>query len=134
MGSFYSSVVTEEVFAAWLDGTLAEDQDGRFLEACSHDETLQEILEANDQIDEDYENMVEVGFVLPDEFNLDFKIPFVGVDEYTDDDIVSYEPLEPYELDEENGDDSSELEQDDMDDSDFVDTGSDEVMDGHVLF
>lgn len=133
MGSYFSSVVTEEVFAAWLDGTLTDAQEARFLEVCSLDEALQEILEANDQIEEDYESMVEVGFVLPDEFNSDFTIPYVGVDEYADDGINSYEPIEPYEQDDEDEDDNSVSEQNDIEGTDFVDTDSDGLMDGLLM-
>lgn len=131
MGSYFSSVVTEEVFAAWLDGTLTEAQEESFLEVSSHDEALQEILEANDQIEEDYESMVEMGYVLPDEFNSDFTIPYVGVEEYADDEINSYEPIEPYEQDDE--DDNSVSEQNDIEGPDFVDTDSDGLMDGLLM-
>ncbi len=54
MDNYYSPIVSEETFAAWLDGSMSAEQESMFLEACSNDIDLQELLDANDQIDEDY--------------------------------------------------------------------------------
>ena len=75
MANFYNPVISEETFAAWLDGALTSEQEAMFLDTCSHNEELQELLDANDQVEEDYEDLVESGFVIPSEFEGDFDIP-----------------------------------------------------------
>lgn len=103
MANYYSPAISEENFAAWLDGAMSPEQEMMFLDACSQNEDLQELLDANDQIEEDYDNLVENGFVLPYEFESDFEIPQVDVIE-DDEDVYDYGQLEPYEQDDSDDD------------------------------
>ena len=105
MDNYYNPVVSEDTFAAWLDGTMSFEQESKFLETCSNNKDLQELLDANDQIDEDYENMIDIGYDLPCEFLSDFEIP--QIDNISEsDEIYSFEQIEPYEQDGDNSDDS----------------------------
>ena len=95
---------------------------------------MQEILEANDQVDEDYEYMVEVGYDLPYEFYTDFAIPQIAI--YDDDEVESssYDDVESYSQDDadENEEiicqeedsinymDNSPLEESDMDELELI--------------
>lgn len=79
MVDFFNPAISEETFAAWLDGAMSSEQEVMFLEACSQNEDLQELLDANDQVEEDYENIVETGVVLPPEFEEEFDIPQIEV-------------------------------------------------------
>lgn len=101
MANFYNPVILEETFAAWLDGAMSSEQEAMFLDACSHNEDLQELLDANDQIEEDYENLVESGIVLPSELETDFDIPQI-TDTSNDEELYSDDQIEPYEQDDED--------------------------------
>lgn len=101
MANFYNPVISEETFAAWLDGAMSSEQEAMFLDACSHNEDLQELLDANDQIEEDYEYLVENGVILPSEFEADFDIPQI-IDISNDEELYSYDQIEPYEQDDED--------------------------------
>ena len=101
MANFYNPVISEETFAAWLDGAMSSEQEAMFLDACSHNEGLQELLDANDQIEEDYENLVESGIVPPSEFDGDFDIPHI-TDTSNDEELYSDDQIEPYEQDDED--------------------------------
>lgn len=118
MANFYNPVISEETFAAWLDGALSSEQEAMFLDTCSHSEELQELLDANDQIEEDYENLVENGVVLPSEFESDFDIPQI-IDTNNDEELYSYDQIEPYEQDEE----------DDLEGTNYHDDGCDYLSD-----
>lgn len=71
-------IVSEEKFAAWLDGTLSPEEEIAFNEACSVNPKLLELLDVNDCVDESFEEMVETGFELPNEFLSDFEVPLFG--------------------------------------------------------
>ena len=115
MANFYNPVISEETFAAWLDGAMSSEQEAMFLDACSHNEDLQELLDANDQIEEDYEYFVENGIVLPSEFEADFDIPQI-TDISNSEELYSYDQIEPYEQDEEdNFEEADNLEDDGCD-------------------
>lgn len=101
MANFYNPVISEEAFAAWLDGAMSSEQEAMFLDACSHNENLQELLDANDQIEEDYEYFVENGVVLPSEFETDFDIPQI-IDSSNSEGFYAYDQIEPYEQDDED--------------------------------
>jgi len=90
----YSQVVSEEIFAAWLDGTMSQEEEAAFQKICALDTDLQEILDANDQVDEDYEYMVEVGYDLPYELQTDFEIPQITF--YDEEELSSYGDDESY--------------------------------------
>ena len=115
MANFYNPDISEETFAAWLDGALTSEQEAMFLDTCSHNEELQELLDANDQIEEDYENLVESGIVPPSEFDGDFDIPHI-TDTSNDEELYSDDQIEPYEQDDEdNFEEADNLEDDGCD-------------------
>ena len=113
MANFYNPVISEETFAAWLDGAMSSEQEAMFLDACSHNEGLQELLDANDQVEEDYENLVESGIVLPSEFEGDFDIPQI-TDTTNDEELYSYDQIEPYEQDDEDNFEEADNLEDDL--------------------
>lgn len=105
MDKYFYPSVSEETFAAWLDGTLSTEGESRFLEACANSVEIQELLDANDQVDESFEDMIENGYELPDEFNTDFELPEIygasaDVEEYV------YADVEAYDIDDDDNEDS----------------------------
>ena len=72
----------ENTFAAWLDGALTPEEEGAFMDYCSHDNEIQEILDANDQVEETYEEMVDNGYELPFEMYGDFELPSINDGDY----------------------------------------------------
>ena len=115
----------ENTFSSWLDGTLSPEEEAAFMNFCASNLEMQEIMEANDQLDETYEALVEDGYELPAEMMDDFIIPQV---EDNDDDVYSYEELSDVEdADNDNHDlsapfsDEEDYEQDDSyDDFDLL--------------
>ena len=115
----------ENTFSSWLDGTLSPQEEAAFMDFCASNLEMQEIMEANDQLDETYEALVENGYELPAEMMDDFIIPQV---EDNDDDVYSYEELSDVEdADNDNHDlsapfsDEEDYEQDDSyDDFDLL--------------
>jgi len=94
----YIIPISEEIFAAWLDGTLSQEEESAFLNLCATNTDMQEILDANDEVDEDYECMVEDGYDLPYEFTTDFAIPQMTL--YNDEEeLSSYGDAESYDQD-----------------------------------
>lgn len=130
MANFYNPVISEETFAAWLDGAMSSEQEAMFLDACSHNEDLQELLDANDQIEEDYENFVESGVVLPSEFEADFDIPQI-ININNDEELYPYDQIEPYEQDDE--DDFEEADKLEDDGCDYLsDIDNESTSDGDI--
>lgn len=80
----------ESTFSAWLDGTLSQEEEKSFMDFCASNSDMQEIMEANDQLDETYESIVEDGYELPQEILDDFVIPQI---ETNNEDFYSYEEL-----------------------------------------
>lgn len=80
----------ENTFSAWLDGTLSQEEEKSFMDFCASNSDMQEIMEANDQLDETYESIVEDGYELPQEILDDFVIPQI---ETNNEDFYSYEEL-----------------------------------------
>ena len=80
----------ENTFSAWLDGTLSQEEEKSFMDFCASNSDMQEIMEANDQLDETYESIVEDGYELPQEILDDFFIPQI---ETNNEDFYSYEEL-----------------------------------------
>lgn len=80
----------ENTFSAWLDGTLSQEEEKSFMDFCVSNSDMQEIMEANDQLDETYESIVEDGYELPQEILDDFVIPQI---ETNNEDFYSYEEL-----------------------------------------
>lgn len=80
----------ENTFSAWLDGTLSQEEEKSFMDFCASNSDMQEIMEANEQLDETYESIVEDGYELPQEILDDFVIPQI---ETNNEDFYSYEEL-----------------------------------------
>ena len=87
---FTSRPFTEEDFAEWLDGNLSPEEELDFLQNSENDPFFAELLDANDQIDADYELLNETGYELPQELFTDFELPTFGdaQDDYGHDDFV----------------------------------------------
>ena len=78
----------ENTFSSWLDGTLSPEEEAAFMNFCASNLEMQEIMEANDQLDETYEMLVEDGYELPAEMMDDFIFPQVENNE-----VYSYDEL-----------------------------------------
>ena len=78
----------ENTFSSWLDGTLSPEEEAAFMNFCASNPEMQEIMEANDQLDETYEALVEDGYELPAEMMDDFIFPQVENNE-----VYSYDEL-----------------------------------------
>lgn len=83
-----TSFDVENTFSSWLDGTLSPEEEAAFMIFCASTPEMQEIMEANDQLDETYEALVEDGYELPAEMMDDFIFPQVE-----DNDVYSYDEL-----------------------------------------
>ena len=83
-----TSFDVENTFSSWLDGTLSPEEEAAFMNFCASNPEMQEIMEANDQLDETYEALVEDGYELPAEMMDDFIFPQVE-----DNDVYSYDEL-----------------------------------------
>lgn len=78
------SDISEETVAAWLDGHLSSEEDDAFVESISSNVQFAEILDAYEDIESDFEHLIEDGYELPAELNFDFQLPFI-------DDEVNFE-------------------------------------------
>ena len=76
-----TSFDVENTFSSWLDGTLSPEEEAAFMIFCASTPEMQEIMEANDQLDETYEALVEDGYELPADIMADFIIPQVVDDD-----------------------------------------------------
>ena len=118
-----TSFDVENTFSSWLDGTLSPEEEAAFMNFCASNPEMQEIMEANDQLDETYEMLVEDGYELPEEMMDGFIFPQVE-----DNDVYSYDELSNVEdADNDNHDlsapfsDEEDYEQDDSyDDFDLL--------------
>lgn len=108
--------VSEELFAAWLDGTLSPGEESRFMDMAAGSEEIQELMDANDQTEETYENMMTDGYEMPEELQDDFELPYI---EDNDD-------IEPYD-DDETSDEQTEADSCDTD-TDEEDCESDDAQ------
>ncbi len=116
MDDYGNFTLDENMFSAWLDGNMTPDEEEAFMDMCADDPAMGEILDANDQVDDYYENLVDGGYEIPEEFDTDFDLPYISpADE--DDDIYSYEDIEPYD----DSSDSHDMTDDGMTDSDGFD-------------
>ena len=83
-----TSFDVENTFSSWLDGTLSPEEETAFMDFCASNPEMQEIMEANDQLDETYEMLVENGYELPAEMMDGFILPQVEAN-----DVYSYDEL-----------------------------------------
>ena len=83
-----TSFDVENTFSSWLDGTLSPEEEAAFMNFCASNLEMQEIMEANDHLDETYEMLVENGYELPAEMMDGFILPQVEAN-----DVYSYDEL-----------------------------------------
>lgn len=83
-----TSFDVENTFSSWLDGTLSLEEEAVFMDFCASNPEMQEIMDANDQLDETYERLVADGYELPEEMMDGFIFPQVE-----DNDVYSYDEL-----------------------------------------
>ncbi len=83
-----TSFDVENTFSSWLDGTLSLEEEAAFMDFCASNPEMQEIMDANDQLDETYERLVADGYELPEEMMDGFIFPQVE-----DNDVYSYDEL-----------------------------------------
>lgn len=117
MNNYFYPAVSEETFAAWLDGMLSPEEEREFMNECAHNAEIQELLDANDQVEDSYEHLMDNGYELPDELNGDFHIPEIYEAEDEVEPYVDVDEVEPYEVDD-----------DDYDDSEPIDPGIDDLQ------
>lgn len=117
MNNYFYPAVSEETFAAWLDGMLSPEEEREFMNECAHNAEIQELLDANDQVEDSYEHLMDNGYELPDELNGDFHIPEIYEAEDEVEPYVDVDEVEPYEVDD-----------DDYDDSEPIDPGIDDIQ------
>lgn len=79
---------SEESVAAWLDGDLDPEADSAFIGLLSSDARLAEILDAYDDVESVFENLIEDGYEIPPDFNFDFMLP--EIDMAAEEDRISY--------------------------------------------
>lgn len=109
-----TSFDVENTFSSWLDGTLSPEEEAAFMIFCASTPEMQEIMEANDQLDETYEALVEDGYELPAEMMDDFIFPQVeNNDVYSNDELSNVEDADNdnYDLSA-HGSDGGDYEQD----------------------
>ena len=109
-----TSFDVENTFSSWLDGTLSPEEEAAFMIFCASNLEMQEIMEANDQLDETYEALVEDGYELPAEMMDDFIFPQVENNEvYSYDELSNVEDADNdnYDLSA-HGSDGGDYEQD----------------------
>ena len=109
-----TSFDVENTFSSWLDGTLSPEEEAAFMIFCASNPEMQEIMEANDQLDETYEALVEDGYELPAEMMDDFIFPQVENNEvYSYDELSNVEDADNdnYDLSA-HGSDGGDYEQD----------------------
>lgn len=111
MDTYFYPTISEEKFAAWLDGMLSAEDESLFLEASVNNAEIQELLDANDQVDESFEDLVDNGYELPDEFNTEFAIPEIYNDS-TEIEDYAYNEVEPYESDDDDNGESDDSNDD----------------------
>lgn len=102
MNENFIPAISEETFAAWLDGNVTPEQDNVISQMCAADQHLQDILDASDDVDLEYESLIEDGYPLPEEFENDFELPYVEIAADEDENAVTMDDeILPYENDEE---------------------------------
>lgn len=85
MTNSITSKISEETLAAWLDNMMSEAETTEFMKEFGNEPLLSEVLDANDDVVETYENMIEEGYDIPIELDQDFELPHIPDIEYQDD-------------------------------------------------
>ena len=83
---------SEEQFAAWLDGTMSPDEEQLFMQECASNPDMQSLLDANDNIDDSFEEMIANGYEMPEELYADsFLLPEIGDFDDVDDHVFGFD-------------------------------------------
>lgn len=83
---------SEEQFAAWLDGTMSPDEEQLFMQECASNPDMQSLLDANDNIDDSFEEMIANGYEMPEELYADsFLLPEIGDFDDVDDHVFDFD-------------------------------------------
>lgn len=77
--------VSEEFVAAWLDGNLSNEDDSAFADILTSEFQLAEILDAYDDIESDYETLIEEGYEIPEILGSGFTLPSINSNSFEDD-------------------------------------------------
>lgn len=70
--------ITEENVAAWLDGNLSAEADACFADLLATDGMLAEILDACEDVEEEYEELTESGYDMAPDIDEEFELPEIG--------------------------------------------------------
>lgn len=100
MNNVFLPTVSEELIAAWLDGNVTPEQDAYISQMCAVDPALQDIMDANDDVEATYDELLANGIELPYELTTDFDLPHFEENVYSE--ILPYdenEDIEPYNKD-----------------------------------
>lgn len=100
MNNVFLPTVSEELIAAWLDGNVTHEQDAYISQMCAVDPALQDIMDANDDVEATYDELLANGIELPYELTTDFDLPHIEDNVYSE--ILPYdenEDIEPYNKD-----------------------------------
>lgn len=81
--------ISEERVAAWLDRNLSPEDDALFIEQLSADPHLSEILDSYDDIEVEFESLINDGCDIPAELSFDFQLPVVEPNDLNDD-LISH--------------------------------------------
>lgn len=114
--------LSEETVASWLDGTISFEEEAYFENMLSSDFQLGEILDAYEDIEADYETLIEEGYELPNELSFDFQLPSVDFLDEIESNISHFDPHFEYSQDLDTSDNKE-------DDNNF---DSDQYMDPSV--
>lgn len=119
----YSQQLTEELVAAWIDGTLPPQEDSSFVEMLSTNEELSAILDSYDEIESDFEFLVEEGIQPPEDINDDFELPTIETGFFDDSTLMNFESDSTFEAEEgiyNNLTPSGSIENDDEETADYI--------------
>ena len=122
MTDYYAPLpFSEEQFAAWLDGTMSPDEEQLFMQECASNPDMQSLLDANDNIDDSFEEMIANGYEMPEELYADsFQLPEIGDFDDVDDHVFGF--------DDQIADDDDVANSDDITDDDDI-ANSDDISD-----
>ena len=124
---------SEEQFAAWLDGTMSPDEEQLFMQECASNPDMQFLLDANDNIDDSFEEMIANGYEMPEELYADsFQLPEIGDFDDVDDHVFGFDDQIDNSDDIANSDDITDADDvansDDITDDDDI-ANSDDISD-----
>lgn len=132
MTDYYAPLpFSEEQFAAWLDGTMSPDEEQLFMQECASNPDMQSLLDANDNIDDSFEEMIANGYEMPEELYADsFQLPEIGDFDDVDDHVFGFDDQIADDDDVANSDDITDA--DDIANSDDI-VNSDDIADDNDI-